>query len=86
MKSSITDFVASDYVKFSPASLRDLTRISNSPPVVWADIFLSNKKNLLQDTQRYIKSLKKFTKALRKGDKAKIIKLIKGVNAKQKLL
>ncbi|MCP4652528.1 MAG: prephenate dehydrogenase [Candidatus Omnitrophica bacterium] len=82
---ALTQFVDKKYAKFAPASLRDLTRISNSPDFVWADIFISNKINLLQGIRSYSKVLKKFETALRKGDKDCLIKLIKEANTKQKL-
>ncbi len=83
---SLTDFVSKEYIKFSPASLKELTRISNSPPVVWADILISNRKNIIKDINEFIKILKSYETVLRKKDKSKIIKTIKRVNTKQKTL
>ncbi len=73
-------------LKFSPQSFKDLTRISGSPASVWADIFLSSKKNILADLNKFISALEKFQCLLRKKDKAKIIDLIKKINAKQRHL
>ncbi|UCD15674.1 MAG: prephenate dehydrogenase [Candidatus Omnitrophota bacterium] len=83
---SITEFISKHYLKFSSRSLKDLTRISNSPSSVWTDIFLSNKANLRRDLQGFIKVLRKFDAAIKEGDRRKIINLIKKVNKKQKLL
>lgn len=83
---SLTGFVPKKYLKLCPSSLRDLTRISNSPPAIWADIFLSNKKNILKDAEKFREILKKFMDILEKEDKKKILELISGVNEKQKLI
>lgn len=83
---ALTDFVPRDYMRLSLASLKDLTRISNSPPYVWADIFLSNKKNVLKDIKEFMRVLKKIESALRQGDKKKIIDIITKINDKQRLL
>lgn len=83
---SITDFIPAAYWKFSPQSLKDLTRISDSPSCVWADIFLSNKENLSKDLRCFIKALKKFESILKKGDKKDLLRLIEKVNKKHKKL
>lgn len=83
---SLTEAFPKDHLKFSLQSFKDLTRISSSPASVWADIFLSNKKNILGDLNKFIKALKKFEGLIKKRDKSKIIELIKKINIKQKYL
>jgi prephenate dehydrogenase len=83
---SLTDFVKKEYIKFSPASLKDLTRISNSHSEVWADILISNRKNVIKDINAFIKILKFYENILRKKDMSKIIRAIMRVNTKQKLI
>jgi prephenate dehydrogenase len=68
--------------KFSSNSLKDLTRISFSPASVWADIFLSNKKNLIKDIEKFIKILNKFKNLIKNEDRENIFKLIEEINAK----
>jgi prephenate dehydrogenase len=63
-----------------------MARISNSPSLVWNDIFLSNKKNILNDIKKFKGILNKFEQALRKGEKDKIIQLIENANKKAKKL
>jgi len=79
---SLKGSVAESYQKFSPASFKDLTRIADSPASVWADIFLSNKKNILGDLKKYLAILKKFENSLKKSDKPGILKLIDKANSK----
>lgn len=81
---SLTEFVPKSYVKFAATSLRDLTRISNSPAAVWADILISNKKNVILDSEKFIKILTKFKELIKKEKKEDILKLINSINKKQK--
>ena len=83
---SLTKGFSKDHLKFSLQSFKDLTRISISPASVWAEIFLSNKKNILTDLDKFIKALKKFESLIKKNDKDKIIDLIKKINSKQRRL
>lgn len=83
---ALTQFIHPKYLRFSVASLRDLTRISNSPPSVWADICVSNKKNILKDIDGFMATLKKLKKALQGKDVKKVFDLIAKVNKKQKAI
>ena len=51
---SLTKGFSKDRLKFTLQSFKDLTRISLSPASVWAEIFLSNKKNVLADLNKFI--------------------------------
>ena len=83
---ALTRLVPEGHLKFCPQSFKDLTRVSKSPPSVWGDIFMSNRKNILNDTQRFIKILGKFRRLLEQGRKKEIIDFIAKVNRKQKIL
>ena len=83
---SLTEGFSKDHLKFTLQSFKDLTRISISPASVWAEIFLSNKKNILADLNTFRKILKKFENLIKKNDKDKIIDLIKKINTKQRHL
>jgi len=81
---SLTEYIPHCYLKLSAGSLRDLTRISDSSALVWADIFLSNKINILSDLEKFIKSLKRFALSLKQHKKDEIIKFITTANKKQR--
>lgn len=81
---AFADSVPKSYAKFAPASFKDLTRISVSPAFVWAEIFISNKKNVLADAHKFAKNLKRFEDLLKKNDKKAIIELIDKINSKQR--
>ena len=83
---ALTEFILPKQLDFSVSSLRDLTRISDSPPSVWADIFLSNKKNILKDIDSFIATLRKVSKTLKKGNRKDVIRLIERANRKHKII
>jgi len=83
---SLTQLVPRSYLCFAPKSLKDLTRISNSPAYIWADIALSNRRNLIRDIRKFIAILANYERLLREGDKKKITTLLNAVNAKQRYI
>ena len=60
----------SKVIKFSAGGFRDFTRIASSDAIIWKDIFLNNKKNLLKTVKEFEKSLN-LIKNLVKTDKSK---------------
>lgn len=78
--------IPDNYLKFSPPSLKDLTRISNSPARVWADIFISNKANILKDVDKFIGVLETFKKLISGNKKNALTRLIEKINKKQSVL
>ena len=60
----------SKVIKFSAGGFRDFTRIASSDAIMWKDIFLNNKKNLLKAVKEFEKSLN-LIKNLVKTDKSK---------------
>ena len=62
-----------DSLKASNPSLKDLSRISKSDPKLWADIFDSNKSELLRSLSNFSKDLRKLQSAIRRGRAASFI-------------
>lgn len=54
-----------DVVKYSAGGFRDFTRIAASDPIMWRDIFLSNKTAVLEIVDRYIEDLSAIKRAIR---------------------
>lgn len=54
-----------DVVKYSAGGFRDFTRIAASDPVMWRDVFLSNKQAVLDVVDRYIEDLSALKRAIR---------------------
>ena len=83
---SLTRSVPAEYGGYSGASLKDLTRISNSPPAVWTDIFLSNKKNILKDIAHFTKTMQELKRFIHKGNKQGLLRFITQANKDQRSL
>ena len=50
----------SEYKKFIGGGLKDFTRIAESDPEMWENIFSLNKKNLLRDITEFEKEINKI--------------------------
>jgi len=58
----------SEVVAYSAGGFRDFTRIAASDPVMWRDIFLSNREAVLELLQRFSEDLTALQRAIRRGD------------------
>jgi len=61
---------------FSAGSYKDLTRVAWLNPTMWAELFLSNKENILYELETYITSLQAYRDALVHDDESKLIALL----------
>ncbi len=57
-----------EIVKYSAGGFRDFTRIAASDPVMWRDVFLSNKAAVLEVLGRFSEELALLQRAIRWGD------------------
>lgn len=60
----------SEVIKFSASGFRDFTRIAASDPVMWRDIFLTNREAVLEMLGRFLEDLSRLQRAVRVGDGA----------------
>jgi len=58
----------SEVIKFSAGGFRDFTRIAESDPTMWRDVFLHNKDAVLEMLGRFSEDLSVLTRAIRFGD------------------
>ncbi len=58
----------SEVIKFSATGFRDLTRIAASDPVMWRDVFLTNRDAVLEMLGRFSEDLSVLQRAVRMGD------------------
>ena len=58
----------SEVIKFSAGGFRDFTRIAASDPVMWRDVFLTNREAVLEMLGRFLGDLGKLQQAVEKGD------------------
>jgi cyclohexadieny/prephenate dehydrogenase len=60
--------VKSEVIKFSAGGFRDFTRIAASDPVMWRDVFLSNRDAVLEMLARFTEDLTALQRAIRWGE------------------
>ena len=58
----------SEVIKYSASGFRDFTRIAASDPVMWRDVFLTNKDATLDILGRFTEELFVLQRAIRMGD------------------
>jgi cyclohexadieny/prephenate dehydrogenase len=58
----------SEVVAYSAGGFRDFTRIAASDPVMWRDVFLTNREAVLEVLQRFSEDLTALQRAIRRGD------------------
>lgn len=67
---------AQSHKGFSAGSYKDLTRVAWLNPQMWAELFLSNKENILEELDFYINSLIEYKEAIAFNDKARLIQIL----------
>lgn len=61
---------------FSAGSYKDLTRVAWLNPQMWAELFMNNKPNILNELDFYMSSLQKYKEAIQNDDKQTLIELL----------
>ncbi len=68
-------------IKFSAGGLRDFSRIAASNEIMWRDVFLSNKKNMVSAINLFTKNLNLFKKNIERKDSKQLVKKL--INSKK---
>lgn len=66
----LEDETKKEVITFSASGFRDFTRIAAGDPVMWRDIFLTNRDAVLESLGRFTEDLTALQRAIRKGDGA----------------
>lgn len=66
--SDLETVTRSEVIKYSAGGFRDFTRIAASDPVMWRDVFLSNREAVLETLGRFTEDLVALQRAIRWGD------------------
>ncbi len=66
-----------DLFKYPGAGFKDFSRIAGSDPVMWRDIFLENKENVLKAINVYIKSLEKLRELIEREEENELTEFLK---------
>ena len=69
----------SEYKKFIGGGLKDFTRIAESDPVMWENIFSLNKNNLLKDITEIEKEINKIKTFIRQDNRSKLVEHLKKI-------
>ncbi|MEG1845579.1 MAG: prephenate dehydrogenase [Oscillospiraceae bacterium] len=84
--SQLAHIVSNAYVKspnakvhsgFSAGSYNDLTRVAKLNEVMWTELFLENRENLIGELDTIIENLEKYAKALKEEDANSLEALLK---------
>ena len=67
---------AQEHKGFSAGSYKDLTRVAWLNPLMWAELFLSNKENLLNELDFYLNSLVAYRNAIAENNETELIHLL----------
>lgn len=61
---------------FSAGSYKDLTRVAWLNPKMWAELFLSNKENILHELDLLLESLTAYRAAIAAGEEDRLVELL----------
>ncbi len=75
--------VSSNDFEFAAGGLTDMTRIASSEPVMWRDICLTNKANILKAIDNYKRNLDRIARCIRTSDASGILRGFKMANKKR---
>lgn len=63
-------------LNFSAGGFKDFTRIASSDPKMWKDIFITNRKNIIETVEVFIKNLNSFKNLIEEENTIKIMEFI----------
>lgn len=76
-----------EFKGYTGGSFQDLTRVAKLNPVMWSELFLFNRENLMADIDILIDHLSQYKKALAAGDREGLNALLaQGSRLKEQLL
>ncbi len=74
------------YLRFAAGGLKDTTRIAASDSELWADILLTNRKNIHNSISLLERNLKRMRDAIREGNRKELIRILEQARAKRNRL
>jgi len=80
---SLIGSIPDKFLKISSGGLADTTRIAGSDELLWSQIFLSNRKNLLSSISSFQTKLASFKLALANKDRKRLIKTLAAARKKR---
>jgi len=80
---SLLNAIPPNFLKFSAGGLKDMTRIASSDAQLWADIFLSNRRNVLRAISLFQANLLQIKQAIQDGDRESLLRLLRQASSKR---
>jgi len=78
--------VPQGYLKYAAGGLRGTTRIAGSDSILWTDIFLSNRKNILKAISAFENNLAGIKKAIQKNNRNLLERKLRQARERRELL
>lgn len=75
-----------DLLKYPGGGFKDFTRIAGSDPIMWRDIFLENKQNLLEAIHAFEKSLSELKRLVQEEEEQKLTLFLSNASSKRRSL
>jgi prephenate dehydrogenase len=72
-----------DELKLAGKGFVDTSRVASGPANIWADILLTNTKNVAGGIDKTIAELKMLQRAIKKGDRGELEKLLNAARTKR---
>jgi len=69
-----------DYLSLAGPGFRDFTRIAASDPTIWRDILMSNREEVLKQSQRFRHALDAMDHAMKSGNTEALEDMIRGAS------
>jgi prephenate dehydrogenase len=83
---SLIDTVPLECLRFAASGLKDTTRIAMSDEKLWTDIFLSNRKNMIDSIDCFQNKLSAVKRAILKKDAKKLTAILRKAKNKREVL
>ena len=80
---SLAGTVSEKELRYAAEGFKDTTRVALSDARLWADIFLSNQKEILKSARMFEKCYKKIIKALARRKYSEVARLLEAARAKR---
>ena len=79
----LLDCLKRDYLEFAASGLKDTTRIGLSDPLLWRDIFLTNRKEVLKAIKAFKKSLARLEETIAANHPGKLVSCLESSRNKR---
>jgi prephenate dehydrogenase len=83
---SLIDSVPETFYRFSAGGLKDTTRIAASDSSLWADIIMSNRRNVARALGVFETKLKELRSAVSRGDVSALEKFLSRASSRRRML